>query len=136
MTSSVPFVSVEEYLRAPYSPDCDYVDGMVLERNQGRFDHSTIQSHLVVMLSAHARNWRVLVRAELRLKVRERKYRVPDVMVLAINAPRTQVIETPPLLCLEVLSPDDNLSDINQRAVEYLALGVPQTWIFDPAKKQ
>jgi hypothetical protein len=30
MTSSVPFVSVEEYLRTPYSPDCDYVDGMVL----------------------------------------------------------------------------------------------------------
>jgi Uma2 family endonuclease len=57
-------------------------------------------------------------------------------MVLAINAPRTQVIETAPLLCLEVLSPDDNLSDVNQRAVEYLALGVPQTWIFDPAKKQ
>jgi hypothetical protein len=29
------FVSVEEYLHTSYQPDCDYVDGEVLERNLG-----------------------------------------------------------------------------------------------------
>jgi len=29
------FVSVDEYLRTAYRPDCDYVDGVVLERNLG-----------------------------------------------------------------------------------------------------
>jgi len=29
------FVSVNEYLRTAYRPDCDYFDGVVLERNLG-----------------------------------------------------------------------------------------------------
>ena len=40
-------VPVEEYLRTTYEPDCDYVDGEVLERNLGERDHSKLQSELV-----------------------------------------------------------------------------------------
>ena len=36
-------VSVEEYLNTSYSPDCDYVDGEVLERNWGEWNHSELQ---------------------------------------------------------------------------------------------
>jgi hypothetical protein len=32
-------ISEEEYLKTVYRPDCDYVDGEVLERNLGTFDH-------------------------------------------------------------------------------------------------
>jgi hypothetical protein len=38
-TSSL--VSVDQYLTTSYRPDCDYVDGVLLERNVGRFDHET-----------------------------------------------------------------------------------------------
>jgi hypothetical protein len=34
-----PHVTVAEYLRTVYEPDCDYVDGRVEERNVGEFDH-------------------------------------------------------------------------------------------------
>jgi hypothetical protein len=30
-------VSVDEYLSTSYDPDCDYVDGVVEERNVGRY---------------------------------------------------------------------------------------------------
>ena len=131
-----PLVSVQEYLSTSYRPDCDYIDGVVVERNLGQFDHSTIQGRLIVMLSQHAKQWGVLVRPELRLKIRERKYRVPDVMVLSVDAPRTPVIETAPLLCLEIVSSDDRLRELTERASDYLALGVPETWIFDPAERR
>jgi hypothetical protein len=36
-------MSLEEYLRASYHPDCDYVDGEVQERNWGEFDHALTQ---------------------------------------------------------------------------------------------
>ena len=36
-------ISVEEYLHTTYDPDCDYVDGEVLERNMGDQAHSTTQ---------------------------------------------------------------------------------------------
>jgi len=37
-------ISEEEYLHTSYRPDCDVFDGLVLERNWGDFDHSTLQS--------------------------------------------------------------------------------------------
>ena len=37
------FVSVEEYLKTSYEPECDYVDGEVQERNVGERDHSILQ---------------------------------------------------------------------------------------------
>lgn len=40
-------IPVEEYLKTMYHPDCDYVDGMVVERNFGQRDHSDVQSNPV-----------------------------------------------------------------------------------------
>ena len=36
-------ISVEDYLSTSYRPDCEYVDGVLLERNLGEFDHSRLQ---------------------------------------------------------------------------------------------
>ena len=39
--NAVPtMVSVDEYLHTAYHPDCDYVDGVVEDRNVGEKDHS------------------------------------------------------------------------------------------------
>lgn len=39
-------VSVEEYLASSYRPDCDYVNGEVLERNLGEKEHAIMQAAL------------------------------------------------------------------------------------------
>lgn len=44
------------------------------------------------------------------------------------------MIETAPLLCIEILAQDDRMSDVLDRAADYLGMGVSETWIFDPAK--
>jgi len=44
MMATGTLVSVEEYLNTSYSPDCDYVDGEVLERNLGEREHSELQT--------------------------------------------------------------------------------------------
>lgn len=136
--SSIPLelVSEHEYLHTAYRPDCDYVDGFVLERNLGQFDHSRLQGLILVALALHEREWNIVVLPEQRLKIRPRKYRIPDIMVLDTNAPRTPVIEHAPLLCIEIVSPDDRMSDLVMRAGDYLQLGVPETWILDPASKR
>ncbi len=46
MASAQTLISVEEYLKTSYSPDCDYVDGVVEERNLGERDHSWIQAQI------------------------------------------------------------------------------------------
>jgi hypothetical protein len=44
-------IPVEVYLTSVYRPDCDYVDGEVLERNSGEREHSYIQAALVSYFS-------------------------------------------------------------------------------------
>ena len=127
MAATTHLVPLEEYLRASYRPDCDYIDGVVLERNLGQFDHSRLRAVILMSLGAHERDWRILVLPEQRLKIREGKYRVPDVLVISADAPRTPVIEQAPLLCIEIVSPDDRLRDLTERAQDYLAAGVPET---------
>ena len=43
--ASRTLISVEEYLRTSYRPDCDYVDGEVLERNMGERTMRVAKGH-------------------------------------------------------------------------------------------
>jgi Uma2 family endonuclease len=129
-------ISEEEYLTTSYSPDCDFVDGVVLERPLGQFDHANLQRVLVGLFFVHEQEWGVLGLPEQRLRVRPRKYRVPDLLVLPLDYDRAQVVTIPPLLCIEIVSPDDRLPRILERCWEYNEMGVPETWIFDPETKR
>src|ERR1035438_8849467 len=61
-------------------------------------------------------------------------FRVPDVC-LVLGEPAEQIFRTPPFICIEILSPDDRLSEMRQRVEDYLAFGVPYVWILDPATR-
>ena len=136
-TAPQHLVSEYEYLHTTYRPDCDYIDGFVLERNVGTPPHGRLQGLIVSFLIAHEGQWQIQTLVETRLKIRDRKYRIPDVMVLRAEAPRPElVIEEAPLLCIEVVSPKDRLANLVERAGDYLSLGTPLTWIFDPKKKK
>lgn len=136
-TAPQHLISEQEYLDTTYRPDCDYVDGFVLERNVGSPPHARLQSLILNYLMARESQWSIQAIAECRLKIRGRKYRVPDVMVLAAGAPLPEdFIEQPPLLCIEVVSPKDRMPNLVERAGDYLTLGTPITWIFDPKKKK
>lgn len=129
-------IPLQEYLHTSYRPDCDYIDGTIIERNMGQYEHARLQGLIVTALMIRESEWHIHVLPEQRIKIREGKYRVPDVIVLAEDAPHPRVIEQPPLLCIEVLSPEDRLGEIVDRAHDYWALGVEATWIFDPVQKR
>jgi|HubBroStandDraft_6_1064221.scaffolds.fasta_scaffold290928_2 Uma2 family endonuclease len=128
-------VSVEEYLHTSYRPDCDYVDGEVLERNVGEFEHSGTQTEIGHYLRARypRLRWRVLT--EQRVQVRATRFRIPDVCVLAEDAPREKIIGHPPILCIEILSPEDRLVPVTKRLNDYFQMGVPMCWIIDPVAR-
>jgi Uma2 family endonuclease len=129
-------VSLEEYLKTSYEPDCDYVDGVLEERNLGDWDHSNLQTVLTIYLGNRARIWNVHVRAELRIRVSEKRVRVPDICLISRNEPVEQVPTRPPLVCIEILSPDDRWSRVETRIEELLAMGVSHIWVFDPQDRQ
>jgi Uma2 family endonuclease len=125
-------IPVSEYLRTSYRPDCDYVDGEVRERNLGERDHSDLQTRVVFLLCLPENEKHVNARTELRVQVKETRFRVPDVCVLRKGAPREQIVRYPPLLCIEILSPEDTMLRMRERVRDFLEMGVPQVWVIVP----
>jgi Uma2 family endonuclease len=135
MTASavaVPFISVEEYLRSDPQPDMDYVDGTMEERNLGELEHSSLQRFFDVFFYQKRKEWQIDAYPELRVQVAPKRYRVPDMCVMPLRWKKTSIVHEAPLLCLEVKSPEFTLKREMTRARDYLAMGVPEVWIFDP----
>jgi Uma2 family endonuclease len=125
-------VPIEEYLNTSYSPDCEYKDGAVLERNVGTEPHSWLQAQLAAYFNRRRKQWKVRAYTELRIKVRESWYALPDVCVYNEPAPKDRYPSVLPLLWIEILSPSDVMIDVWGKANELISCGVPYVWIIDP----
>ncbi len=125
-------IPIEEYLHTVYEPDCDYVEGKLIERNVGEFQHAMLQGILVRYFSELARKLPIRVAPELRMRTGPRRFRIPDVCVMRKSQRPEPVLSQPPFLCIEILSPEDRMSRVIERVKEYLAFGVNHVWIVDP----
>jgi len=129
-TSTV--VPLSEYLQTSYRPDRDWIDGEVKERNVGEVQHGSVQKFFIRYFGSREEELNILVWPEQRVQVMATRFRVPDVTVMSASAPFEAIITVAPILCIEILSKDDRMSEIEERAQDYLAMGVPMVWIVDP----
>jgi Uma2 family endonuclease len=129
-------ISPEEYLSTSYRPDQEMLDGELVERNVGEYDHSNLQGALVAWLRRCQRDWNIRVLPEQRIRVSASRFRVPDVSVVSREQELEQVFTRPPLICIEVLSKDDTLRSMQERVDDYRAFGVPNIWLLDPVKRR
>jgi len=129
-------IPVAEYLKTTYRPDRDYVNGEIRERTVGERDHSQPQALLAAYFLVRRKEWGLWALAEQRVHVKPDHFRIPDVCVLRADAPYEQVVRTPPLICIEILSKDDSFDTIVDRLDDYLAMGVPNVWVIDPRTRR
>src|ERR1700730_660357 len=125
-------ISVSEYLASSYDPDCDYVDGEVLERNLGEYDHARLQGVLFAYLFTREKLWGIHVVPEQRVQVSPTRFRVPDICVVVGDKPDEQIFTKPPFLCIEILWPQVTSTRMLERINDYLGFGVPHVWVLDP----
>ncbi len=135
MSTTRTLISVEEYLASSYEPDCDYVDGHIEERNLGEWNHGTLQARIGAYFLTRYEKDGVQVASELRVQVKAKRFRIPDVCVV-LGDPGEEILTKPPFLCIEILSPEDRMSRIKERINDYLAMGVPYAWVLDPQTKR
>lgn len=126
---------LDEYLNTSYRPDCDYLEGYLLERNVGEWDHARLQMLLSRYLSNREKQLGILVVPEQRVQVKAKRFRVPDITVLAGPRPVGGVITDPPFLCVEILSPRDRVVEVQERIGDYLNFGVRYVWLIDPVTR-
>jgi len=129
-------ISVDEYLNTSYSPDREYVDGQLVERNLGERTHSRIQRKLIVLLDRVATESGIEVFPEQRVQVSAKRFRIPDVTVVKRSQPQDEVFRLPPHLCIEILSREDTMQYMQEKIDDYLRFGVPYIWIINPKSRK
>ena len=129
-------ISVAEYLHTSF-PDLDreYRDGEVVERSLPDYLHARTQMLLGVFFETLRKRLPVYACSELRMKLRTGLYLIPDVTIFWPSKPAS-IPDSPPLVAIEILSPDDRLTKVREKLEEYKAWGVPHVWLVDPHSRR
>ena len=129
-------LSVQEYLHTSF-PDLDreYSDGGVLARSLPDYLHGKTQLLLAAFFAALRKRLSIFPCTETRMRIRSRRYVIPDLAVFWPDEP-SGVPETPPLVAVEILSLDDRLAEVRDKLEEYKAWGVPHVWLVDPHSRR
>lgn len=87
---------------------------------------------MVTLFNNHREDWGVYALPEQRVQTEKSRFRVPDIAILRQGSKREGVLTHPPLLVIEIQSPDDPLRRLELKAAEYRAFGIEYVWVIDP----
>lgn len=133
--STRALVSVEEYLHSSFEPDCEYLDGEIVERNMGELPHGDVQTTLAALLRRLRSALGIRVVTEIRIQIHPRRFRVADIAVWRDDNIGSGIPTVPPFLIVEILSPEDRMVRMLPKIQEYLSIGVEWVWVIDPQER-
>jgi Uma2 family endonuclease len=128
-------VPLEEYLHTSYEPECEWIDGVLKEKSMPDGYHGFFQGWLLTFFLNRRAEFGLRALSEVRIRVSQHHYRVPDVLVIPADVAFLPSPTVTPLICIEVLSPDDRKSDLMEKIEDYQLMGVPAIWIVEPRKR-
>src|ERR1700722_7654166 len=119
-------VAPGEYLSTSFDgTDREYVRGEIVERSMPNFLHGEMQAELNHRFRLLRDSHRLFVCSETRMRLAPALYRTPDVAVFAGERPSERIPSHPPLIAIEIISPDDRYSEMVEKLAEYEKWGVP-----------
>lgn len=129
-------VSLEDYFRTHFEGECELVHGELRPKPMGTKDHSRVQGRVYSALLRYEQAGHGDALVELSLRLGETIW-IPDV---AFTRPdqipgEYNVFDTPPFLCVEVISPSQSFGELYNKCLGYVHWGVPHCWIIDPVKR-
>lgn len=129
---ALPLVTAEEYLSSSYDPEMEFIDGVLEERAAPTFAHGVLQGLVIEHLARYKRQFRFAAVPEVRFEVSTgSRYRIPDVLVCPLPLPPGG-IATVAYAVIEILSPDDRMSELLNRFQDYKGRGVSELLLLDP----
>src|ERR1700733_10639449 len=128
--ASKTLITAEQYLATHYEREPEFVHGEIVEKSVPTFSHGRIQLRLGALLSDTG-----ISCAEVRMRLAEDLYRLPD-LALFETEPESEVPSSPPLLIVEIGSPDDRIADVEHKLEEYRTWGVKHIWFVEPELKK
>ncbi len=125
-------MSEAEYLALPeVKPYLEYVDGVVVQKAMGDWNHSRLAAHAAFALQRFAETAGGDVVIELRsLQPGRRNYRLADVAYFAPGTPTGDLAL--PTLAVEVRSPDETVASQRRKCEGWIEAGAREAWLIEP----
>ena len=145
VTTLVKNLSFEEYLNYDDGLGWKYelVDGQLEIMNPPKIEHFLIVNFLDTTLTEEIKRLtlRWLCFRETGVRTGRNKLRLSDLSVVTLEDAKelqnaSAVFQSPPLLIVEVVSPESLKRDYRYKRSEYAALGVCEYWIVDPLESK
>lgn len=137
-------VTGEEMLGMGDLGPCELVEGRIVSMSPTGFEHGDYEGNLYERLKAFVRQHKLgkVVVGEVGIYTQRNPgtVRAADVAFVSNDryAQRKQkrgFLDVAPDLVVEIMSPDDRWSEVNQTLREYFAIGVRLVWVADPASR-
>ena len=130
-----PLVPVDEYLNSSYRPDVEYADGFLMERGMPTIAHSLLQAVLISYFRLHGKSLGFVTLPEARTQIVDRsRYRVPDIILVPAPLPPDRIVTSAPWAVVEIVSPDDRMTDQLDRCRDYKSIGIASVILLDPER--
>jgi Uma2 family endonuclease len=145
VTTTLKSYSFEEYCHYDDNTDNRYelVDGHLEIMTPPSFRHLLIADKLKEILNQaiKEKHKSLICLPELGVRTGWKKSRIVDLAVISrsqiINSlEKTAICEIPPLLAIEIVSPDSIQRDYRYKRSEYAAVGIAEYWIVDPLEQK
>jgi Uma2 family endonuclease len=130
-------ISLEEYFRTHYEPECELIDGELRPKPMPTGHHSRMEGRLRDLLRPYQQRGLGEALPELSLLLPGDAVLIPDFVFIwpGQRFDEHDVLDTPPLLCIEVISPSQSFNELYEKCGRYLRWGVPYCWIIDPVRR-
>jgi Uma2 family endonuclease len=128
-------IALGEYLKSHFEPDAEFVHGEIEERSVGEYEHNLVQWAILDWFRRHDKQWHTRSIQEQRTLLGPEKVRILDVSVWPREVPVQPVFSTPQLIAIEVLSPEDRHSKVQEKIDDYRRFSIPHIWIVDPVER-
>lgn len=138
--SPLKTLSLEEFLKLPETkPASEYIDGKIIQKPMPQGHHSTIQVELTETINVVVKKQRIArAYTELRCVFGGRAI-VPDIVVFAWeripvdeNGNVANIFDLAPDWIIEILSPDQNQTQVTGKILHSLNHGSKMGWLIDP----
>ena len=128
-------ISEDQYLRSDFEPEHEFIDGVLVSKGLPGVLHSRLQALLTFFLGSQEKQLGFEVYPELRIRIRARVYRVPDLAVF-VEPPNGEVPTNAPHITFEILSETETMEELSAKVKDHHRMGVQMVVVANPHRKE
>ncbi|NPA54058.1 MAG: Uma2 family endonuclease, partial [Aquificae bacterium] len=124
-------------------PEGNYeiIDGEIKEMAPAGFEHGKYEYKFAFFFEKHLKDKGYISVGEVGILISKNPLRIRGADIVYISKKRTKeepkgILEIPPDLIIEIISPNNTISEMEEKIEDYFSIGVPKVILVDPQTRK